>query len=572
VTAMDEVIHLDADNPQPIEFEASGVTDSGGLKEVECEDGSGESVPIDPATVEYSYSMKKNGIEIFAGSGDVVTFTPTEPGVYECTFTASVSRDCPPADLELSPVETKVCKIDLDAKTIQNNLPTGDLDDAMEEAPGAFLPKNDDDDDYDAVNSPDFLQAGAIALESDLMPIVLHPIEPVDCAGEYTLTIPGNVKVWQNADRTGAITGATLFDATVATTLYVEGIATAPGVLQLNWMDATTSLADCDRVNVTVFTWEGPLNVPGHAIYNYTTTGVPGSWQAPTGGVLSVAAGTSCDIKWGAGPVRGHAIYQVNADYTWDLEVNVVEIKLATAVGTNSLFYTNPPVQLTALSVLSTAAPPAMTGNLRIEKIEGPLVNGSRRGPQFLEMGFIQNGIGTQLHGVYSTIGMIRRWGVQDGAWYIDVVAGGTAPWYSTFYTPPNDTTVNNQDFNINDTPQLPGSDSPSLPNPPGVDWLDQVNIEVDFKIYFSVRTLETKNGANLVYTQRSESEWECDMSGSMTYIPGPPAALVWIQTGTGNTGDATHAEVTSGAVVPVTTGISLNNLGAASGWTTELP
>jgi len=70
---------------------------------------------------------------------------------------------------------------------------------------GAWVPFNNDDDDYDASNTPDYQQTGAIAGENDLLPIVLHPVQPLGLGGTYRLNFTSGIRVWRNADRTGEV-------------------------------------------------------------------------------------------------------------------------------------------------------------------------------------------------------------------------------------------------------------------------------------------------------------------------------------------------------------------------------
>ncbi len=115
-------------------------------------------------------------------------------------------------------------KIDLSAALINLNTVSGTLSEANEEAIGAYVPLNDDDDDYDAQHVADKDQpAGAIVGENDLLPITLHKIDPSTFGGTYTLTIPSHVRIWENPDRTGAVSASTTFNATADKILYVEG-------------------------------------------------------------------------------------------------------------------------------------------------------------------------------------------------------------------------------------------------------------------------------------------------------------------------------------------------------------
>ncbi len=74
--------------------------------------------------------------------------------------------------------------------------------------------------------------------------------------------------------------------------------------------------------------------MPGYAIYEYTANGALGTsqWISPGSGTIKTGANSSdVTILWNGGPVVGKAMYQVNANYIWDLEVNVVQIKISSA-------------------------------------------------------------------------------------------------------------------------------------------------------------------------------------------------------------------------------------------------
>ena len=75
---------------------------------------------------------------------------------------------------------------DLDVKSVFENSAGQDLAEDVEQNVGAFVPVNNDDDDYDPNNLPDFLQPGAITGENDLLPIVLREQSR---GGDYQLSI-----------------------------------------------------------------------------------------------------------------------------------------------------------------------------------------------------------------------------------------------------------------------------------------------------------------------------------------------------------------------------------------------
>jgi len=494
---------------------------------------------------------------------------------------------------ELKPngITFTILSVDLDAMKVSHNSANGELSDTDETNPGAFVPINNDDDDYDANNMADKDQSGSITGESDLLPITLHKVDPAVTGSKYTLDIPSQVKIWQNSDRSGAVSGTTEFDANVDTTLYVEGKTVGSGNIKISWKEGTTTLDDCNEIKVTVYNWTGPLNVPGHAIFQYMANGALGSskWITPSSGTIKTGTDTSdVTILWDGGPVVGKAIYQVNADYVWDLEVNVVQVRLKSGAS-NAINYQNDPFQAGAdqRKICSWYADMnhntrAMKAELTVETIEGPTVGGGIRGMKFIEMGFIQNGTLTKRNGVYQFWPKIWKNSLEDGNVHLDYATepapGSTSPWYDSedvtfppgndvdgFYSPPDDSSViSDHAMKVGDSPQLKVVPDMELPIGAESDDVDIFNLVFDCSLYFAVRTVDTRNGANSVYTQRASAEWQFDGSGTVD------GAGNWSKTGSGNTGNGSFTEVSDGSVVPVTTGTPLNTLNTSSTWSVQ--
>jgi hypothetical protein len=380
------------------------------------------------------------------GGDNHVTLTPTG-GNRDFILTAGIDAN---GNTTLDSAEVTrtinihVVKINLAANKIDHNAASGELPENQEESVGAFLPVNNDDDDYDAANTADMLQTGAIAGESDLLPVTLTAV-PGSAPGKYKLLIPSHLKVWENSDRTGQITASTeLTPGAAGKTVYVEGVSAGSGLLKVDWIVNGATYAAIDQVRVTAFTWTGPLNVPGHSIYRYTASGaLAGSkWINPiVGGTLvTPPAAAAGDIRWNGGPIVGKASYQVNDDYVWDLEVNVVQVALGT---TNSLTYNNPPSQNGATTqIVSNVPGPAMEAELDVE-INGPVVGGSVRGVKFIEAGLTQTLIVTKWHADYNALpkaaggGALgrRRTSNMEGQAYLDGITAApstTVPWYDS--------------------------------------------------------------------------------------------------------------------------------------------
>jgi len=263
----------------------------------------------------------------------------------------------------------------------------------------------------------------------------------------------------------------------------------------------------------------------------------------------------------------------VNSDYIWDLEVNVVQVKLKGGT-TNKIVYKNDLGQNG--TVIKSSESDAMEASLTIEKVIGPSVSGSTRGEQLVEIGFIQNGQFTRKHAIYDgfTPSKRRRSSLQDGTYYIDYYTSSpasTSPWYDSegatgsggFHQVPAGGSTN-QSLNITDTPSVTATDSMSLTIDNVTDMADKFAIEFDFTLYFAVRTVQDVNGASGVFTQRGSALWEFDGTGDID------ASGVWTQTGNGNTGAGSFTEITNGEVVPVTTGTPINSLFNSQTWVTE--
>jgi parallel beta-helix repeat protein len=486
-----------------------------------------------------------------------------------------------------------------------------ELSDSQDLASGGYVALNNDNDNYQVANQngvpvpvQDKDKLGAIVGEHDLVPLVLHKVNPLAEGGMYRLVFTSpDIRIWANSDRSGQVlSDTTEFDATQDTTVYVEGYQESAGVAQdqvtLKWVGGTNVVMG-DTVAFTVYAVTGALDVPGLSIYTYQADipgGATGSWTVTKGTIKSGAQSNSARIFWSEGPVVGVATFRAPNGFNVDRDVNVVQVVVeSTAGANNSLTYHNYPTQQGVGSpfIDSSVGTPASAWDLRVLKVVGPTVNGQMRGVQFIDMGFVQNGFFAKEYGDFNGFPVPHRFqgSLQDGTFHIDYLTGppaSAAPWYDSngagYFRSPADQEVDNQDVTSSDTPSLegivtsqiaPGDIASAVPGDPlsltigGVtSKVSRFGLVFDLNVYFALHTLEAANGSDQVYTQRASAHWEFDGSG--TIQSGPTNAGTWHRTGRGNTGSAAFVEIRNGNVVPVTTGIPINTLFGAETWSTH--
>ncbi|WP_395745173.1 hypothetical protein [Prosthecobacter sp.] len=194
---------------------------------------------------------------------------------------------------------------DLDVYGMVDGAQRYDLDDAYEDAVNAFVPVNKDDDDDDGKADKD--QSGASprtpngkwnngqwqgpnlsdnATDTDLLPILVRGGSVLGGTSvKYHLDIPSQIRVWRNPNRTDEVTATSDIDADRNVPLFVEGVTAGTCVLKMGVYNGNTLVAaEVDSVKITVFDWNGPCNVPGYSIHQYTATGVPATakWLPPS--------------------------------------------------------------------------------------------------------------------------------------------------------------------------------------------------------------------------------------------------------------------------------------------------
>ena len=512
--------------------------------------------------------------------GDSVDVLFIGPGIVTLTAT----NECCTWSQEIYLVQGRI-----DVARIAGNFPSpnqnGSLDDERKLDPGAFLPLNNDDDDYSATgpsnSGADHLQTGAVDGDNYLLPIMLKKVEPEEAAGEYTITIPAHVRVWESPDRTGSVTDTTIFPADEETTLYIEGIAQDVEALTLSWSNEHAECPNTDRVQLTVFNWQGPLNVPGYAAYHYIVSGdlpAGAGWSGATdGATVQSGQGTpGATILWGAGPTVSRMQLTVNEDYWWELEVNVVRIDVG--AGQNGISYTNPawmcgqqnPLLYICFGSFASGNP-GMSASVNA-RVEGPIVGASprMRGARIIQLGFIQDATVPQMHGRFDfendpQIGAWKRvFSLEGTGPHPDVAPTSTAPWYDSqstwgtrgFHAVGNITQAVNVSFNTTDSPDPRPSDLAVMTQQNVQDLIDWMAMRIEFKLYFAVRTTATTNGASNQFAQRGYAQWVAEGSGAID----PQVGHLGL--GSANSsGSAQFQIITSGASVPIGGGPSINTL-----------
>jgi hypothetical protein len=296
---------------------------------------------------------------------------------------------------------------------------------------------------------------------------------------------------------------------------------------------------------------------------------------------------TTASIFWGSGAVVG--TYRVTVapsatNFYVDREVNIVKVSITTTEGeNNNLDYAKKEKIIQdgdPRKIISAKPAPAMLGQLRVTSIEGPAVRGTTRGVRFIEVGFIQNETILKLHADYDGFAIpgSRFSNVEGNKVWLDTIApfpANISPWVdsknliaqSFFYhgLDPAVGAVTNIDLAIKDTPEVLATDTMPLTV---VENSVQVTktptrfeILLDFNAYLAVSTKELTFVADVVYTQRAKAFWYFDGRGNVSDFNGTGDLndMRWSNLVAGVDGDRFFAEVTSGAVVPVTDGMISN-------------
>ena len=372
--------------------------------------------------------------------------------------------------------------------------------------------------------------------------------------------------------------------------------------ITLKWRDLVVGAVplEIDKVNFTVYEVIGAMNVPGHSIHKYEARMPNGAEAAEFSGITGASimgldygdCETTATIRWDGGPIVG--VYRVtpssNQNFFVNREVNIVQVSVRASEGENNyLDYSKNDKMIqdpqNSRMIISANPEPAMLAQLRVTSIEGPAVRGTTRGVRFIEVGFIQNAVFTSIHADYDGFATPqRRYSNIEGTTvlldcYTDNPNASTPPWSDSknilgsrgiyYGVDPVTVPIVNIDFNTKDTPRQLATDTmPLTIVVNGIQvtkYPSEFGIRMDFNLYLAVRTKEQSLDSDKVYTQRAKASWYFNGSGKVTNT-------IWSNADAGNSGDKFFTVITSGAVVPVTTGMLVNVAGNPpnSVWSTK--
>jgi hypothetical protein len=129
--------------------------------------------------------------------------------------------------------------------------------------------------------------------------------------------------------------------------------------------------------------------VPQFGQYPYTITSVKGGqWTSATGGTLTIPDPThpgNATILWTAGGTAGKAVYQADAQYIWDMPVNIFQVTAAAPTVGKAAKAGSVVGKVGGQGVLITSQGLVMSSNVTVM---GPNANA---GLKDLTVGFVQN-------------------------------------------------------------------------------------------------------------------------------------------------------------------------------------
>jgi hypothetical protein len=502
----------------------------------------------------------------------------------------------------LDEVAYTVVKFDLIVSTVGlGNIPGDDFSEFLEDTRGAYVPQNNDHDEYKLSSEgdkltllPDVLLAKGSAEENDLLKFRIEQ-GLLDLSGTFNISISradmdtraSKIRLWNTAQRGSKLSFG---EISPDVPFWVEGVNVGSEELFLWWENDVQIVRWADSVKVNVFGISGPLNVPVRSEHTYVAAGGAeggrSKWldQSSGGAATTISSTVGNDTllqKWGAEKSVGLITYQADDDFIWQREVNVVDVSLTTTTNTITTSSEGLGPVAGANNHIASRQPGGGGPNnglamlSRIEVfLEGPTRGGVERGTHFIDVGIIQIvDIGEDdWQTVRNSDGAIMRSRLV-GKKFIDMVTDENFesqwPWYdSQSMTSDNGRGARlkgtDLDNPIAHTAVLSMGDRPHLPISLGpITFAATSTLIIKFDMYVAARTADVTHGsvqvkATSIYTSLATASWQFDGSG--TY----DAMGVWTHTGTGNTmaGGGQNGQFepdNSGAPVPIPPGGNAN-------------
>lgn len=324
-------------------------------------------------------------------------------------------------------------EFDIDAAIVKvvNKIhtPTGVLGESVEDSEGAWVLVNNDNDDFNQVDTAgnpvqgeigvDELQTSPVVNEDDLLPVVLRA-NPSYPDGYFWLTYSSGIRVYEDAQKTTLATG--FYSSGADTQLFVEGLSTMVANeinydhLQINLVDGFYSYVcdNVDSIRINRFMINGPTSVPIGSRYIYNAIGVDptiSNWVNPTQGTKTPVQWEHAasfndwqEIMWNTTEEGGKqsmekAVYELPNEYQWGFDVARVQVSV---IAVNSKIALEGHVEqmsgaddraITTVPVYSPSVDGSQRPMMAVAEIniEGPKKNNRVRGSNEIEVGFVQN-------------------------------------------------------------------------------------------------------------------------------------------------------------------------------------
>ena len=423
---------------------------------------------------------------------------------------------------------------------------------AIDKNRGAYIPLNDDDDDYDGQADSGNTQELS-EQENDLLPIYIHKMPKDTGNGDYTYSLSKTpaLRLWtKNGDgsyRPFSNDDLDFGGGSDELEFYVDANSD-PGDLEsltLRVEHPRAARPFLQRIYVNVFGVQGPRNVPDYSVYEYKTsdfaTRAGTMWVAPGFGQLREGDSTPNDGTdsvrnfWNESPIIAKARYQATSDYVWAFDVNVVEIVLGDGTLNNSNgldpFLDFPGESVRAVSATGQGNY-GLESTYQIDEMTGPTRGDSQqRGVEKMLVGYMQILTSTTYNATYANNHHFAH--VMQGRSYVDVLSlqGQTTvfPWYDSGNLSSQGVigkgVLRGTDYltivGQGGTPQIAMSDTPIPifplrdPDPNRTGALQTANFDWDFRLIVAVGTLEVDiedrpipPGDRYPFFRRATSEW----------------------------------------------------------------